>query len=62
MALKILLHHINLFCELRYLFVTSKWFGQWRQTYIFASDLGFQCLSGFFFRRSGVLRFMGMIY
>jgi len=60
MALKTLLHHIDQFycISLLTFLVLSNWFGQWRQTWSFASRSGFSmrlCFHGFFFWRSGIL-------
>jgi len=49
MALKILLHHIDLFCKSRCFFGTFKlWFDQCRQTWGFSQNLGFSMPFSFF--------------
>jgi len=51
-------YHITLTCSVSCVtfLVLSNWFSQWRQIWGFSPDLGFQCLSGFFFWRSVYFR------
>jgi len=54
---KLLLHHIDLFYKLRYLYGTFdlKWFGQWCQTWSFAPRSGvFNAILGFWVFRQEI--------